>query len=104
MNGKQRIPGRDWRQIVEEQRGGGQSVRSYCEEHGISEALFYTWRRRLNNDSEGAVQFALVASGGSGGALPVLQLQLRTGERLEILPGADAVTLRTVLTVLRESA
>jgi hypothetical protein len=33
-----------------------------------------------------------------------IELFLATGDRLRIPPGADAATLRTVLTVLRERA
>jgi len=36
-----------WRQHVESQSTSGVSVRVYCRRHGLSQALFYAWRREI---------------------------------------------------------
>lgn len=93
----------DWRQLISEHKQSGLSVKAFCGKHGVGEALFYSWRKRLAEEQP--VRFALVATDGvvaSAPALQPLQLVLAGGERLEIRPGIDAATLRTVLTLLRE--
>ena len=50
---KRKGPARDaskerfWRETVGRQRRSGQSVRTYCRDHGVSEASFYAWRGEL---------------------------------------------------------
>ena len=36
-----------WRQIIQECQNSGQSNRTYCREHGISEKTYYYWLRKL---------------------------------------------------------
>lgn len=67
-----------------------------------SEPSFYTWRKRLVEDQP--TRFALVATNGTAPRAPALQVVLGGGERLEIPPGVDVATLRTVLALLREGA
>ena len=51
------------------------------------------------------MRFALVdADASSANDRATVELVLATGDRLRILPGADAATLRSVLNVLRERA
>ena len=38
---------RFWREVVEDQRSSGLSIRAYCEQIGVSQPSFYAWRRRL---------------------------------------------------------
>ncbi len=97
MNGKQSERRQQWRLRIAEQEKSGQSIRQFCHDKGISEFSFYTWRKRLSQG--GPVSFALVeTTPPAEGAM--LELVLCSGDRLR-LP-ADAATLRTVLTVLRE--
>jgi hypothetical protein len=86
-----------WRKLIGEQSGSGQSVGAFCRGRGISDASFYTWRKRLSEES--ALKFALVEPGMAASGL---ELALTSGERLHITPGADAATVRMVLSVLRE--
>ena len=72
----------------------------FCRGRGVSEPSFYRWCRRLSEEAR--VKFALVETGRAGSAGPGLELALGTGEHLRITPGADAATLRMVLSVLRE--
>ena len=70
----------------------------------MGEALFYSWRKKVAEDEP--ARFALVATNGavvaSVRAPQPLELLLAGGERLEIPPGTDEATLRTVLRLLRE--
>jgi len=36
-----------WRKLVEQWGGSGQSIRCFCRDHGLSENLFYSWRREI---------------------------------------------------------
>ena len=74
---------------------------AFCRQHGFSDQSFYNWRKRLAEDEP--VRFALVEANSSGTDRHApLELILASGDRLRIAPGADAVTLRAVLNVLRE--
>jgi transposase-like protein len=90
-----------WRQRIAQQGQSGQSVRAYCNEQGIGEHSFYSWRQRLREE-KGPVQFALVDTKSAGQATPQpIELVLAGGDHLRI--PADAAMLRLVLSVLREA-
>jgi transposase-like protein len=92
---------RYWRQMIAQQEQSGQSVRAFCQQRGISDPNFYQWRKRLAEQLP--MRFALVETRRSAPAATVgVELMLTTGERLRVAPGADAATLRLVLSVLRE--
>ena len=92
---------RYWRKLIAQQEQSGQSVRAFCQQQGTSEPSFYQWRKRLAERLP--MKFALVETSRSAPAAAVgVELMLTTGERLRIAPGADAATLRLVLSVLRE--
>lgn len=76
---------------------------AFCRERGVSDQSFYNWRKRLSGSEP--VRFVLVEANAAvrKDSLPV-ELILASGDRLRIAPGTDAVTLRTVLNVLRERA
>ena len=91
-----------WRELISEHKQSELSVKEFCRKHGVGEAVFYAWRKRLAEEQQPA-RFALVAT--SGPAViprPTLQLVLANGDRLEIASGVDGSTLRTVLALLRE--
>jgi len=79
------------------------SVTAFCRERGFSDQGFYNWRKRLAGSEP--VRFALVAAGAAAAAAPApIELILVSGDRLRIAPGADAETLQTLLSVLRDRA
>lgn len=42
-----------WRLVLDEHRHSGLGVKAFCRQQEISEALFYAWRRKIQNrDSE----------------------------------------------------
>ena len=94
----------DWQELISEYKQSGLTVKAFCQKHGVSEALFYSWRKRVAAEDQPA-RFALVATNGVAPGLaapPPLQLVLAGGERLEIPSGTDEATLRTVLGLLRQ--
>jgi hypothetical protein len=93
-----------WAERIRQQQQGKLSVSAFCRNRGFSDQSFYNWRKRLSESEP--VRFALVEAEAAGGAndhAPI-ELVLVSGDRLRISPGADAATLRTVLSVLRERA
>jgi hypothetical protein len=97
-----------WRKLIALQEQSRQPVRVFCKEHRVGENSFYAWRHRLERQppvENPPMRFALVEPAGADHARPILEmleLTLATGECLRIAEGVDAVTLRTVLAVLRE--
>ena len=94
----------DWQQLISEHKQSGLTVKAFCQKQGVSEALFYSWRKRVVSGDQPS-RFALVATNGvapTAAELPPLQLVLAGGERLEIPSGTDEATLRTVLGLLRQ--
>ena len=90
-----------WGKLIAQQEQSGLSIRAFCQQHGRSEYSFYHWRKRLAEQLP--MKFALVETNQSGSvAVAVLEVILTSGERLRIVPGIDAATLRLVLNVLRE--
>lgn len=90
-----------WSKLIAEQEAGGQKVRAFCRERGITEPSFYYWRKRLRKRE--SLQFALLAttSADTGSKASTLELVLRNGERLRIGNQVDAATLRIVLEAVR---
>lgn len=92
-----------WADVIRQQQQSGISVSAFCRDRGFSDQTFYNWRKRLAGREP--VRFALVAAGTASSAdQSPIELLLASGDRLRIASGADADTLRTVLSVLREHA
>ena len=88
-----------WKEIVARHERSGMDVRTYCEQQGICEQSFYTWRKRLRQQQP--VSFALVRTAQPKPSAEPLELILVTGERIRITAGVEVSTLRTVLEALR---
>jgi putative transposase len=86
-----------WNKLIAEQEASGQTIRAFCEEHGVGDHSFYYWRKRLQKSAP--VQFALLKTVAS--AAP-LELILANGEQLRIRNGVDVATFRLVLEVVRQ--
>jgi hypothetical protein len=52
MNKSQRPSPEEWGQIVDGQRPSGLTVSAYCQERGITQGSFYTWKRRLRSPAK----------------------------------------------------
>jgi hypothetical protein len=119
---------RYWRRVLQQWQRSGRRVRSYCAEHGLSEPLFYAWRRTIQErdrqaaaesrraprqvrnqiegpgvhpcERDGLPAFIPVTI-----AAPVPSLEIVLGDgcmRVRVPAGFDADTLRQLLAVLGE--
>ena len=99
-----------WRRHVEAQADSGQSVRSYCQGHGLREHGFYWWRRELARrhgvkSSAPVVPPAFVPVTVAGD-VPVrapgrrIEIVLRGGWRVRVTGPVDRQMLADVLAVL----
>ena len=92
-----------WTELIRQQQQSGLAVSVFCRDRGFSDQAFYYWRKRLSGRER--VRFALVTADAATTIDPApIELLLASGDRLRIAAGADALTLRTVLNVLREHA
>jgi hypothetical protein len=48
MNKSQHPGTEEWHQIIDGQRLSGLTVAAYCQDRGITEGSFYTWKKRLS--------------------------------------------------------
>ena len=88
-----------WKEVVARHERSSMDVCAYCEQQGICEQSFYTWRKRLRQPEP--VSFALVRTAQAKPTAEPLELILVTGERLRVTAGVEVSTLRTVLEALR---
>ncbi len=92
----------------------GLSIRSFCQNEGISEAMFYYWKKKMKQllTGEGIAGFVpLVIRDSSGGSLPMgepgqrivessFEISYPNGTRLKFSPGSlDLSLLRSLLSL-----
>lgn len=102
---------RFWRTLLELHSTSGLSVRDFCQQHHISEANFYAWRREIRlRDQEPTSKpqttppFVPIQILPSQSDLPPLEILLRSGHTLKLRDGFDPHMLRLVLDALEERA
>ena len=101
---------RFWRQLIEAWRGSDETIRGFCQRHGISEPSFYSWRRRIEaaeqveSSSPTFAEVRLTEAAVPAGASTDdrVELVLGSGDRLHVGANVSAEHLRRVLTVARE--
>jgi transposase len=105
---------RFWRARVVQWRRSGLSVREFCRREGLSEPLFYSWRRELakREMSESlatgvkglATHFVPVriVAPPSVGQTTAIEIVLSRGQRVRVRPGFDRDTLQAVLDLLEQ--
>lgn len=100
---------RQWRGMIGEAARSGMSVRAFCAAHGVTEAQFYRWQRKLRNAggstkrrkvSRPATSFALVSADSGGVGDAGIELVLSGGRKLRIGRGVDGETLGRVVAAL----
>ncbi len=108
---------RHWRSVLHRQRKSGQSVRGFCQQHAISQATFYNWRRKLTPSGpgeRGASTAAIDPPSRTARPMPFIPLKIKglvgSGSVIEVvhprghlvrIPAAfDGETLHRIFTVL----
>jgi len=51
-----------WRRRLAEQDRSGQSIKTFCEQHGLANASFHYWKRRLRNEATSFLPVGVVTS------------------------------------------
>ena len=92
-----------WTELIARHEQSGKTVEAFCQENGVGSPSFYSWRKRLAEAGQ-PIGFALVETPAvrPQRGEPV-ELIMSSGDRLHIGPGADAATVRLVLSILREA-
>ena len=98
-----------WRGLVSEQSQSGQTVSAFCRDRGLSDSLFYDWKKRIREIE--AAKFVEVKVKESGEQRkpapersPAIEIRLSKGRGLLVEPGFDASHLRALLAVLETEA
>ena len=101
---------RKWRSLIAEQKESGQSAAAFCRTRGLREALFYYWKKQLQEVAgsqfvEVRVAKPDLSERDSGAALgSTIEVRLHNGRRLMVAPEFNASHLRALLTVLESES
>jgi hypothetical protein len=119
----QRGRGRDvgkeqfWRDVVRRWQRSGQSIRTFCQEHRLVESSFHAWRRTIaQRDQRHKPPVVQRQPKPMAAFVPVsviptsppietsaLELVVRSGRVIRVLPGFDVATLKHLLATLEET-
>ena len=92
----------EWAERVTACRSSGQSVKTWCQENGVSEQTYYKWQRRLyelaQNQQEN--RFAEITPQRMSNNSIAVTMQIGSVE-LAIHNGADAATVEAVLRAVK---
>jgi transposase len=91
-----------WRRWIGEWRASGLSVRAFCDRRGLALPTFYAWRRNLERRAAEVPTFVpvQVVADATPAQPSALEVILRDGRAVRVVPGFDAATLRRLLAVL----
>jgi transposase-like protein len=95
---------RRWRRLIERQERSGQTVRAFCETHGLNAWTFYSWRqelvRRDGQRPEGGAKF--VAVDVKADELPTWPIEIAVdGVMVRVAAGADRRLVAEVMAGLK---
>lgn len=101
---------RKWRSLIAEQKESGQSTAGFCRTRGLREALFYYWKKQMQEVA--GSQFVEVqvvkpdlGERDSHAALgSTIEVRLRNGRSLMVAPEFNASHLRALLAVLESES
>lgn len=98
-----------WRMVFQTHQDSGLTIKQFCQNEGISEAAFYSWRKKLaavderpkvagvSATSAGFIEVSLPEHSSAG-----LELVFSSGHTLRIPAGADSTLLGRVLSTLKQ--
>jgi len=99
-----------WRSLMAEQKASGQSVAAFCRTRGVREALFYYWKKQLQEAARSQfveVQVAkpdLCQRHSGAGLGSTIEVRLSNGRSLMVAPEFNAGHLRALLAVLESQS
>ena len=102
QRGPRRSEGKEqfWRRIVDGHSKSQQSVREWCDRHGVSEPSFYAWRRELGKRDAVPSEPALLPVTIRSLAVPI-EIAWPGGVLVRVSASCDLQLLRQTLQVLR---
>jgi transposase len=98
-----------WRDHLARWQRSGLSVRAYCAQHHLAAPSFYAWRRTLAQRQPAAPAAATVTllplalPSQAPAPQPLLEVVLRNGRCLRLVPGVSLGVVRDLLAVLEET-
>jgi transposase-like protein len=99
-----------WRNLIAEQKESGQSAAAFCRTRGLREALFYYWKKQLQEVARSQFVEMQVAKpdlrqrhSGPAPGLPI-EVRLHNGRSLMVAPEFNAGHLRALLAVLESES
>jgi hypothetical protein len=94
-----------WRDVVGRWQRSKQTIRSFCDAHGLSEQSFYAWRRTIaERDQHRSAEIPdfVPVYVAPAAAAPALEVVAGPERVVRVPTGFDADTLRRLLAVLKE--
>src|SRR5437773_12524500 len=88
-NGRNTSKAEQWQQWIQEWRASGLSVRGFCLRHGLAQASFYGWRRKLERRAAQPATFIPLHILADAGPAPgrALEVILAGGRSVRVPPG-----------------
>jgi len=89
-----------WRDLIERWKASGQSVAAFCAAHRVSQATFYTWRKRLTNRTRGTTPSAPAFAPVRVVADPMAEVVLQNGLIVRVPATTDPATVARLVAAL----
>jgi len=96
-----------WRSLIAEQKESGQSVAAFCRTRDVREALYYYWKKQLQEVARRQfveVQVAEPDVSQRHSGTTTIEVRLRNGRSLMVAPDFNASHLRALLAVLESES
>ena len=89
-----------WAERISACRDSGQGVKAWCQEHGVCEATFYKWQKKLFEMARAQSGFAEVTPMVHPSADVAVTVRI-SGAEADIHNGADPETIRAAIQALK---
>ena len=93
-----------WRDLIERWRASGQSIAAFCAAHHVSQATFYSWRKRLAARARGAARPAPAFAAVRVVPDPTAEVILPTGLIVRVPVGTDPTDIARLVAALGGAA